>query len=129
MGLILWSALASMGPAGAGGTHLNWVPLAKIEKRLRELNDFYGDISSAVNCRKPSGPVEKMICGDDYLSRAELLNTRATAYAEENGTKREVDHKRYLGTLPKRCRTEQCIYNYFVEETNNALGGTSPYEE
>ncbi len=116
------------GPAEALKTHPSWVPLARVEQRLRELNDSYGDISSAVNCRRPADRVERMICASDYLSRAELLNTRASAYAEENATKSEVDHRRYLGKLPRRCTTEQCIYDYFVKETNTSLGGTSPYE-
>jgi hypothetical protein len=128
-GLTLWATLAPAEPGNAQESRSNWAPLAKVEKSLRELNDHYGDISSAVNCRKPSSPVEKMICNNDYLSRAELLNTRASAYAWENGTKREVDHKRYLGKLPKRCTSEQCIYYFFVKETNDSLGGTSPYDE
>lgn len=125
----LAASLPAAATAQAQGAHPDWVPQAKVEKSLRNLGDFYGDISSAVNCRKPADKVEALICSSDYLTKAELLNTRASAYAYENGTKTEVDHKRYLGTLPRRCRTEQCVYAYFVKETNASLGGESPYED
>lgn len=105
-----------------------WVPLVRIEQRLKELDEFYGNIPSAVNCRTAMRGVERIICESDYLQRAELLSTRASAYAEENATKSEVNHKRYKGALPRQCTSEDCIYAFFMKKIDSAIGGMSPYE-
>jgi hypothetical protein len=76
MSSLLVAAAAQTQPA-----YPDWVPQTKIEYSPKNLADFYGNISSAVNCRRPANEGEAMICSSDYLTNAELLNTRASAYA------------------------------------------------
>ncbi|CAA2137296.1 hypothetical protein [Methylobacterium bullatum] len=113
---------------GQGGRS-GWVPIERLKKSLDNLTKNYGDIKSAAQCQKPASKVDMIICDNGYLRTAEILHTRASAYMEENGTKREVNHLKFAGALPKKCTTEQCVYDFFKDGTNDALGGTSPYEQ
>jgi hypothetical protein len=105
-----------------------WVPESRLRQSLKELS-FYADVPSAIDCRRPKNTAHKLICGSTYLQLAELLNTRADAYAIENATKIEVNHKRFRGKTPGACTSEQCIYEFFKAQTNVSLGGESPYYE
>ena len=78
----------------------------------------------------------KLICKNKYLSDMELLNNRAQVYAIENATKSEIEHQKYRGTIPAKCRSkatkngiEKCIYVFFKKNINDALGGESPFAE
>jgi hypothetical protein len=105
------------------------VPIADLETALHDLDSDYGDVPSAVNCdsQADAGTAVALICSDPYLRTAELLNTRAAAYMYENGTKSEVDHKAWRGEIPTECKTGDCIYGAFRAQTDDALGGESPY--
>jgi uncharacterized protein len=102
--------------------------LADIDYKINQLNEFYGDVPSAIECGKPRTRAEELICADAFLRRAELLNSKAEAYAIENATKSELDHTRFVGHLPVRCTDKQCVYRYFENQTNKNLGGESPYK-
>lgn len=111
------------------GAKTSWTPVMRLKKSIDDLVNNYGDIKTAAHCENPTEKVEKIICDNGYLRTAELLHTRASAYAEENGTKREVNHRKFVGRLPKKCDTEQCVYEFFRSGTNEFLGGSSPYEQ
>ncbi len=103
-------------------------PLAWLETSLRKLDTGYGDVPSSVDCKRPvPRSAVALICASPYLRTAELLNTRAQVYARENATGTEVDHAGWRGQIPQSCKTEACIYKTFRSETDDALGGNSPY--
>jgi hypothetical protein len=95
----------------AQSTNPTWVSDALIKKSLDDLDNFYADVPSAVNCKKTKTMAERLICGNPYLQQAELLNTRAAVYAIENATKRQLDHEHFRGTIPRACTSETCIYD------------------
>jgi len=127
--IIVFSMLVMLVPmhVEAQSANSGWVSDALIKKALDGLGDFYADVPSAINCSKAKKMAEKLICGNPYLAQAELLNTRAQAYAIENATKRQVEHQRFRGEIPIACTNEACIYDYFRNQTNASLGGDSPY--
>ena len=111
----------------AQSTNSVWVSDVLIKKSLDDLDNYYADVPSAVNCAKTKKMAERLICNSQYLQQAELLNTRAEAYAIENGTKKQLNHARFRGTIPIACTSENCVYEYFKSKTNDSLGGESPY--
>ncbi len=105
-----------------------WFSEDKANRSMAFLN-LYQDVPPAADCALQRTRVEKIICSNTNLRLAEVLNTRADIYATENGTKRELDHRRFKGKLPASCSTESCVFESFRKTTNDYLGGESPYPD
>ncbi|WP_439816413.1 hypothetical protein [Zavarzinia sp. CC-PAN008] len=102
--------------------------LDALKARLDFFEQFYGDVPSAIDCNAFNQSVATtLICRDEYLMVAELLNTRSMVYAIENATKMEVEHRKWRGALPIHCLSDECIFRWFRDQTNDSLGGMSPY--
>lgn len=103
--------------------------------RLKSLNEIYTNVSSSIDCTATKVKAEKIICADPLLLEMELIDTRATVYAYENATKTELDHSIYKNNdfvkewLKKRNKltTAAAIRRAFIKNTNDNLGGESPY--
>ena len=107
------------------------VPAAAIQKAIDDMPE-YKDVPSSVSCKKPISKADQLICNDPYLRLMEILNTRAAVYAEENATHKELDHKHYRITAAElrrrnRLTTSAALRKFFIEQTNDSLGGESPY--
>jgi hypothetical protein len=100
-----------------------------LRRSLKVYEELYGDVPSSIDCINDKRLVTKLICGNKFLSDMELLDRRAQVYAMENATKSEVDHQKYRGTIPIKCRSRKCIYLFFKKRINDALGGESPFAE
>ena len=62
----------------------------------------------------------------------EKLDHMATAYAYENATKQELDHRKATGVAwlinnLKKCKTAECICSAYKKNADDSLGGASPY--
>lgn len=106
----------------------------RINARLNELQQNYGDVPPRVDCDSLGSNAtsqERLICGNVSLRAAEALDARAYVYAHENATKGEVDHKTFdkgpLVESSEKCVDEQCLCEALKRRTNDSLGGTSPY--
>lgn len=104
-----------------------WADPMKIFSALRDLDDFYGDVPSRINCYRPRNKAQTLICTDAYLSMAELYYSRRYIYMVENGTKRELDHKGFKIELPDSCTDKQCIYDFFKDSSIRSDDKQSPY--
>jgi hypothetical protein len=100
-----------------------------LQRSLKVYEEYYGDVPSAVDCQNDQRYVVKLICSNKYLSDMELLYSRSQVYSIENAAKSEVDHKKYRGVIPIKCRSKECIYAYFKKHINDALGLESPFAE
>jgi hypothetical protein len=114
-------------------THYVYVPLKRIEQSLDNLKDFYGDISSGIDCTADRYLAARIICKSNYLQRLELLSSRAQAYAKENEPqgpnqiKEPIDHAKFRPDIPRSCRSIRCIYEFFKSKIDPPLGGESPF--
>jgi uncharacterized protein len=98
----------------------NWISDSLIRDALKKANEFYSDVPSSLNCKKQRKRIERLICKNRYLQRIELLSARAQAYAIENATKTEINHKSFVGEIPMNCKTEQCIYEFFAKRIESS---------
>lgn len=113
------------------------VDMPAVEKRIAEMEDFYGDVSSDIGCDAPTNPAHILMCtsSDDPKSdlwRMGRLDDMASVYAYENATGTETNHAnppRYGTFTADRdaCTDETCLCNVLIEHTNDSLGGGSPY--
>jgi hypothetical protein len=115
-------------------TYKTYVPLKRIEQTLDNLKDYYGDISSGIDCATDKYPAARTICKSNYLQRLALLSSRVQAYARENEPqgpnqiKAPVDHANFRPDVPKSCgRSIPCIYEFFKSKIDPPLGAESPF--
>lgn len=109
-------------------TYNTYVPLKRIEQSLDNLKDFYGDISSGIDCAADRYLAARIICKSNYLQRLELLSSRVQAYARENASGRPIDHATFRPDVPKSCRSIRCIYEFFKSKIETAgQGEESPF--
>ncbi|KAA2236423.1 hypothetical protein [Salinarimonas soli] len=107
----------------------SWISVDKLDATIKFFKGDYSQVQPSANCSRPQTRVETMICRSSFLRKADLLSNIAQIYQRENATKIELDHKKFKGALPNRCRTEQCVYDVFASNTNYGLGSMSPYSE
>ena len=106
---------------------------AAIKKAIENLSFSYKDVPSSLTCKQPATKAEKIICADPLLRLMERLDTMASVYMVENGTHRELSHNKKtvmressIKTI-RKLRTAAAIRKAYIENTNEALGGESPY--
>lgn len=105
---------------------------SKVKKAINDKNDFYGDVPSTVNCKKPATKADKLICSSSTLLLMEELDRKAYVYGVENGNNQEVDHKKtksteWIKNIRNKCEDEICLCEAFKERIDSDLGGMSPY--
>lgn len=115
------------------------VDLPAVEKRIAELEDFYGDVLSDISCDAPTNPAHVLMCASSEDPQSELwtmgrLDSMAAVYAYENATGTETNHANppvYGSFIADRdaCTDAVCLCNVLVQHTNDSLGGGSPYAE
>lgn len=108
------------------------VDMSKLREAVGSRSASYGDLPSRIDCAKPLGN-QRIVCESDVLRFMERLDHMGGVYAEENGTKRELDHSEPYGVsglnkMLNKCSDAECICEAFKEWADSALGGMSPYE-
>lgn len=124
-------SLISIATGHAAASCISSVDASKLSDEIASLSDFYGDLPTRINCLKPRGS-QRLICGSSILRKMERLDHMAGVYAEENATKRKLDHTKTHGVLRlnnilNQCRTAECVCLGFKESADSSLGGLSPY--
>lgn len=100
-----------------------------IAMALRTLNEQeFDDVKANINCKTSRSLVVRRICRDKYLYALATLNSKASAKLEENSGNRH-ESKGYGGVPPSTCLTFKCIYTFYKNEINTALGGLSPFAD
>ena len=105
---------------------------AAIKKAINSLPS-YKDVPSSLTCKPPASQAEKIICADARLRLMERLDTMASIYMVENGTHREISHdkrtvmRESLIKTIRKLKTADQIRKAYIENTNDSLGGESPY--
>jgi hypothetical protein len=109
------------------------VSQAAIQKAIDNLSPEYKDVPSSISCKAPASQAEKIICADPLLRLMERLDTMASIYMVENGTHRPITHNRktvleesLIKTI-RKLKSAEAIRKAYIENTNNSLGGESPY--
>lgn len=108
------------------------VSKAAIQNAINNLTD-YQDVPSSISCKAATSKAEKIICADPLLRLMERLDTMASIYMVENGTHRGIPHNRRSvleNSLIKEIRklkSADAIRKAYIENTNESLGGESPY--
>lgn len=115
------------------------VDMPAVEKRIAEMENFYGDVLSDIGCDAPTNPSHILMCASSNNPNSDLwrigrLDDIASVYAYENATGTKTDHAkppRYGTFIADRdaCTDEACLCDVLIEHTNDSLGGTSPYHK
>jgi hypothetical protein len=129
--IVLLSAILSAATSYAAGNCIATVDMSKLREAIGSHSEYYGDLPSRINCVKPIGN-QRIICESDVLRFMEKLDHMGGVYAYENGTKRELDHRKPYGDsglnkMLNKCNTPECICSNFKDWADSAFGGTSPY--
>ena len=113
--------------------HAQQVDEAAIKKAIASLSVDYKDVPSSLTCKPPASEAEKIICSDPVLRLMEKLDTMASIYMVENGTHHPISHnktsvlKNSSIKYIRKLKTADTIRKAYIESTNDALGGESPY--
>ena len=93
-----------------------YVPSQKIDKALRSLDEYYGDVETSVNCKRDRYVVAKTICRDKYLYNLATLNSRVCVLSIENATGTRLDDHKYYhlsyinrDECPSSKKKEECL--------------------
>lgn len=130
--VVLIFSLMSVSSSHAAGNCIESVDMPKLREAVGRYSGSYGDLPSRIDCAKPVGN-QRIVCESDVLRFMERLDHMGGVYAEENGTKRELDHSvphgvSGLNKMLNKCSNEECICATFKDWADSALGGMSPYE-
>ena len=129
------TSLAAL-PALAGTCSID---IDAVEASITRLEQSYGDVLSDIGCDANTIPARQMMCDAAEIPGADLwrmgrLADMAWVYAYENATGQEVDQMNPPpndGFIAARdaCTDEACLCSILIEDTNNSLGGLSPYPQ
>lgn len=117
----------------AGYSNAQKIDEAKIKEAIDGLSHDYKDVPSSLTCKPPASEAEKIICSDRILLLMERLDTMASIYMVENGTHHPISHNKRtvmqdsLILTIRKLKTADQIRKAYIENTNNSLGGESPY--
>jgi hypothetical protein len=115
------------------------VDMAGVEAEIARWEQSYGDLLSDISCDAPTNPAHQIMCTaagtpDATLWRMGRLNDLAWVYAYENATKIEVDPANppvddAFIAARDACTDEACLCDLLIQNTNDSLGGLSPYPQ
>ncbi|MGL4320313.1 MAG: hypothetical protein ACRCS3_05560 [Paracoccaceae bacterium] len=128
--------VASLNPANAQSCN---VDMAAVEDKIAGLEQTYGALLSDIACETPTIPAHQIMCdsadtSDATVWRMGRLNDLAWVYAYENATKTEIDPTNppindFFFATRDACTDEACLCDLFIQQTNDSLGGLTPYPQ
>ena len=113
---------------------------AVVAQNIAELESSYPGVLSDISCDLPAIAAPQIMCAsaesrDDLLWRMGRLNDLAWVYAVENATKTRYDmanppepNPGFIATRDA-CTDGACLCAVLIQDTNDSLGGLSPYPQ